>query len=99
MKTKTWTSRDITVYAGVYIHPGRHPPSPPPPGPGLTRATGADGVLHPLYPPPHAPPPHSQRSPYRLNFLSFNEKKGTIQSVQHMPTVLANSTCQLYTHT
>jgi len=34
-------------------------PPPPPPGPGLTRATGADGVLHPLYPPPspHAPPP------------------------------------------
>ena len=76
------------------------PPLPPPPGPGLTRATGADGVLHPLYPPPPTlPPPHSQQSPYRINFLLYNAKKVLYNRyntcLQYTPTVHANS----YTHT
>jgi hypothetical protein len=47
-----------------------HTPPPLSPGPGLTRATGAGGVLHPLYPPPRSPPPHPQQSLYGIIFCS-----------------------------
>jgi hypothetical protein len=69
-------------------------PPLPPPGRDSPEQQVQTGCCTRSTPPPTLPPPHSQRSPYRLNFLSFNEKKVLYNRyntcLQYSPTVLAN---------